>query len=54
MENGFPLEKNIDRVEEFYNKGVRYITLSHSSNNDICDSLTDKNGVEHNGLRILE
>ncbi|MBS2098809.1 dipeptidase [Carboxylicivirga linearis] len=50
MENGFPLEKNIDRVEEFYNKGVRYITLSHSSNNDICDSSTDKNGPEHNGL----
>jgi membrane dipeptidase len=50
MENGFPIGTNINRVEEFYNKGVRYITLCHSSNNDICDSSTDKKGAEHNGL----
>jgi membrane dipeptidase len=29
---------------------VRYITLCHSLNNDICDSSTDKKGAEHNGL----
>lgn len=50
MENGFPLAKDIRRVEEFYKRGVRYITLSHSSNNDICDSSTDPRGPEHNGL----
>ena len=50
MENGFPLGKNIHRVKEFYDKGVRYITLCHSSNNDICDSSTDRKGPEHNGL----
>ncbi len=50
MENGFPIGQDIDRVEEFYNRGVRYITLCHSSNNDICDSSTDKKGPEHNGL----
>jgi membrane dipeptidase len=50
MENGFPLAKDIRRVEEFYRRGVRYITLSHSSNNDICDSSTDPGGPEHNGL----
>jgi len=50
MENGFPLNKDINRVEEFYKKGVRYITLSHTKNNDICDSSTDKDGPEHNGL----
>jgi len=50
MENGFPLAKEITRVEEFYNKGVRYITLCHSYNNDICDSSTDRKGPEHNGL----
>ncbi len=50
MENGFPLGTELSRVEEFYNKGVRYITLCHSSNNDVCDSSTDKNGPEHNGL----
>ena len=50
MENGFPIGTDIKRVKEFYNKGVRYITLCHSSNNDICDSSTDKKGAEHNGL----
>jgi len=50
MENGFPLGTKLDRVEEFYNRGVRYITLCHSSNNDVCDSSTDKKGPEHNGL----
>jgi len=53
MENGFPLGTDIKRVEEFYNKGVRYITLCHSSNNDICDSSTDKKGPEHNGLSVF-
>lgn len=50
MENGFPIGRDIQRVKEFYNRGVRYITLCHSSNNDICDSSTDKKGPEHNGL----
>ena len=50
MENGFPLGTDINRVKEFYNRGVRYITLCHSSNNEICDSSTNKKGPEHNGL----
>jgi membrane dipeptidase len=50
MENGFPLAKDISRVEEFYNKGVRYITLCHSFHNDICDSSSDPAPAEHNGL----
>jgi membrane dipeptidase len=50
MENGFPLEKKLSRVQEFYDRGVRYITLCHTSNNDICDSSTDPKGEEHNGL----
>jgi membrane dipeptidase len=50
MENGFPLAKDIHRVEEFYKKGVRYITLCHSFHNDICDSSSDPAPAEHNGL----
>lgn len=50
MENGFPLGTDINRVKEFYNRGVRYITLCHSSNNEVCDSSTDKKGPEHGGL----
>ncbi|WP_423129428.1 dipeptidase [Gaoshiqia sp. Z1-71] len=50
MENGFPLGKEIRRVEEFYNRGVRYITLCHSFHNDLCDSSSDSAEPEHNGL----
>jgi len=50
MENGFPIGTKLNRVKEFYKKGVRYITLCHSSNNEICDSSTDRNGPEHDGL----
>ncbi|MGE5395568.1 MAG: dipeptidase [Candidatus Saccharibacteria bacterium] len=50
MENGFPLAKDLSRVEEFYKKGVRYITLCHSFHNDICDSSSDPAPAEHNGL----
>jgi len=50
MENGFPLAKDISRVNEFYQKGVRYITLCHTSDNDLCDSSTDRNDKEDRGL----
>lgn len=50
MENGFPLAMDISRIQSLYNEGVRYITLCHTSNNDICDSSTDKKGAEHDGL----
>ncbi|RAP30283.1 peptidase M19, partial [Candidatus Marinamargulisbacteria bacterium SCGC AG-414-C22] len=38
IENGSALESDIANVEFFYNKGVRYITLTHSEDNLICDS----------------
>jgi membrane dipeptidase len=50
VENGYPIGKDITRVKEFYDLGARYITLSHSRNNDICDSSTDPKGAENEGL----
>ncbi len=50
LENGFPLAKNLERVEEFYAHGVRYITLCHSFHNDICDSSSDLAEPEHHGV----
>ncbi|MEM9362501.1 MAG: dipeptidase [Bacteroidota bacterium] len=50
IENGYPIGNDISNVEEYYNKGIRYITLVHSSNNDIADSATDPNGTEHGGI----
>lgn len=42
MENGYPLGTNIKAVQSFYDQGVRYITLTHSKNNQLGDSSTDK------------
>lgn len=50
MENGYPLGRDLRMVEKYYRKGVRYITLCHSSDNDICDSSTDRNDPEDKGL----
>jgi membrane dipeptidase len=50
LENGYPIGKEISKVRQFYNLGARYITLSHTKNNDICDSSTDPNGPENDGL----
>ena len=50
MENGYPIGNNLDNLELFFNAGVRYITLVHSSNNDLSDSATDQNGPEHQGI----
>jgi len=48
MENGYPLGNDLTLLEDFHRRGIRYITLVHSSNNDICDSSTDT--LEHGGL----
>ncbi len=50
IENGYPIGEDLANVELYFNKGVRYITLVHSSNNDLADSATDENGTEHGGI----
>ena len=51
LENGYALANDITMVKKYYDMGVRYITLCHTSNNDICDSSTDKKkGTEYHGL----
>ncbi len=50
LENGFALAKDVENIRGYYDRGVRYITLCHTSNNDICDSSNDRKGPEHNGL----
>jgi len=58
IENGYALGKDLSNVEKFYNMGVRYITLSHNNNNDICDAAVTqdnpkrgfKKGPEWEGL----
>ncbi len=50
MENGYPIGKDLSLVKEYYDRGIRYITLCHSGDNDICDSSTDRRNPEDKGL----
>ncbi len=43
MENGSPIEGDLDTLKHFYDRGVRYITLAHSKANHISDSSYDEN-----------
>jgi membrane dipeptidase len=42
LENGAPLEDDLSSLGHFYDRGIRYITLTHSKNNLICDSSYDE------------
>ncbi len=41
MENGSPLEGSMENLKHFYERGIRYITLTHGKDNHICDSSYD-------------
>ncbi len=45
MENGAPIEDDLDNVAYFHKRGIRYITLTHSKDNQICDSSYDTTGT---------
>lgn len=42
IENGAALEDGLENVAHFQKRGVRYITLTHSKDNLICDSSYDE------------
>lgn len=58
MENGSPIENNLNNLKEFYEKGIRYITLAHYKWNHICDSANDTirkwNGVSPFGEQVIK
>ncbi|GHA01545.1 dipeptidase [Arenicella chitinivorans] len=43
MENGAPINGDLNNLEIFYQRGIRYITLTHSKSNAISDSSYDDN-----------
>ncbi|MFZ9045274.1 MAG: dipeptidase [Cyclobacteriaceae bacterium] len=57
MENGAPIEDDIANVKYFADRGIRYITLTHSKDNQICDSSYDTtytwNGVSPFGEEVI-
>jgi len=58
MENGSPIEHSLDNLREFYDKGVRYITLAHYKWNHISDSANDPekkwNGLSPFGEEVVK
>lgn len=44
MENGYPLGLDLDLLDDYYRRGIRYLTLCHASDNDICASCTTWTG----------
>ncbi len=49
MENGAGIEDDLANVEYFYKRGIRYITLTHGTDNLIGDASYDTTGT-HGGL----
>ncbi|EPR69528.1 dipeptidase [Cyclobacterium qasimii] len=49
MENGAPIEGDIENLKYFYDQGIRYITLTHGKDNQIGDSSYDTTYI-HDGL----
>ncbi|MEM9663780.1 MAG: dipeptidase [Bacteroidota bacterium] len=49
MENGAPIEDDLANVQYFFERGIRYVTLTHGRDNLISDSSYDTTGT-HGGL----
>ncbi|MFY0625287.1 MAG: dipeptidase [Reichenbachiella sp.] len=58
MENGSGLEDDLENVQYFFDRGIRYITLTHGKVNRICDSSYDKkrswNGLSPFGEEVVK
>ncbi|NWF49857.1 MAG: membrane dipeptidase [Ignavibacteriaceae bacterium] len=58
MENGSPIEEKLDNLKEFYDRGIRYITLAHGKSNHISDSSYDEdkkwNGLSPFGEQVVK
>jgi membrane dipeptidase len=57
IENGAPLEDNLENLNYYYKQGIRYLTLTHMKSNQICDSSGDPerkwNGLSPFGREVI-
>ena len=55
VENAYPVGEDLKRIKEFYDRGARYMSLSHNGHSQFCDSNTGEENNEwlHNGLSEL-
>jgi membrane dipeptidase len=58
MENGSPIAGDLGNIQHFYDRGIRYITLTHSLSNHIADSSYDENhqwdGLSEFGAEVVK
>ncbi len=58
MENGAPVENDLNLIPYFKKRGISYITLTHAKDNKICDSSYDTtrtwNGLSPYGFKVLD
>ena len=55
VENGYPIGNDLKRVQEFYDRGGRYMSLAHNGNSQLADSNTGETQgyLYNNGLSPL-
>ena len=60
IENGYPIGEDISNVKKFYDRGARYMSLSHNGHSQLCDSNTGEeddvwlhNGVSDLGKEVI-
>jgi membrane dipeptidase len=55
VENGYPIGTELKRVDEFYDRGGRYMSLAHNGNSQLADSNTGETQgyLYNNGLSPL-
>jgi membrane dipeptidase len=57
MENGAPIGNDVKNVTYFFDRGIRYVTLTHGKDNQICDSSYDTlnrwNGLSPFGEKVV-
>ena len=57
MENGSPIDGDLDNLRYFHDRGIRYLSLCHGSNNHLSDSSYDEtrkwNGISEFGAEVI-
>ena len=57
MENGSPIEGDLANLQHFYDRGIRYLSLSHGKNNHLSDSSYDETtrweGISEFGAEVI-
>lgn len=56
MENASPIQESSELLSHYFDRGIRYITLTHSADNQVCDSCSGKGtwgGLSPYGKRLV-